>query len=365
MKNKLKKTAAFVLALTLTAGAVPAAIGGAAIVAKADNETVSDYTLTIPASFDIKNEGWNEIGDISVKGQLADHKKLVVSADSANHWGLKNEEGNIIEYDLKNSAEGELTTSWEFEELSETPAVQTIGVDVEPFKDKPTGEYTDVVTFTASVESVSIPVTAITLNKAETTIYAGLTEMLSVTSVLPDEATDKTYTWSSLNPEKATVDATTGKVTGVAEGTAVIRATANDGSGVYGECTVTVQNPPLIKEKLVNDAQIVVKVGQAWWGEQATITGKYNNGSISNISFTPGDPNSGVYRSNVKMVIDGDNLTVDLKNTTYGSTMTITFNISTNTYTETINNSNEPYGWYGYKSIEVGGTNFTPFVKSE
>ncbi|WP_294472352.1 hypothetical protein [uncultured Ruminococcus sp.] len=152
MKNKLKKTAAFVLALTLTAGAVPAAIGGAAIVAKADNATVSDYTLTIPASFDIKNEGWNEIGDISVTGQLADGEKLVVSADSANHWGLKNEEGNIIEYDLKNSAEGEITTSWEFEELSETPAVQTIGVDVEPFKGMPAGKYTDVLTFTAKVE---------------------------------------------------------------------------------------------------------------------------------------------------------------------------------------------------------------------
>lgn len=157
MKNKLKKTAAFVLALTLTAGAVPAAIGGAAIVANADNAPVSDYTLTIPASFDIKNEGWNEIGDISVTGQLADGKKLVVSADSANHWGMKNEaSGKYVNYDLKNSAEGEFTKQWEFTSLSETPAVQTIGIDVEPFKGKdlPAGEYTDVLTFTASVEDV-------------------------------------------------------------------------------------------------------------------------------------------------------------------------------------------------------------------
>ena len=39
--------------------------------------------------------------------------------------------------------------------------------------------------------------------------------------------------------------------------------------------------------------------------------------------------------------------------------------MSTNTYTQNINNANSPYGWYGYKSIDVGGTNFTPFVKSE
>ena len=126
-----------------------------------------------------------------------------------------------------------------------------------------------------------------------------------------------------------------------------------------------VQSSPLIKDKLVNDAQIVVKVGQARWGEIATVTGKYNNGSISNISFTPGDTNSGVYRSTATMAIDGDNLTVNLKNDTYGDTMSITFNISTNTYTQIINNSNPSYGWYGYKSIDVGGTDFTPFVKSE
>jgi len=157
MKNKLKKTAAFVLALTLTAGAVPAAIGGAAIVAKADNAPVSDYTLTIPASFDIKNEGWNEIGDISVTGQLADGGKLMVNATSDGEFALVNQSDDTqkIGYTLKNSAEGEITTSWEFTSLSETPATQTIGVDVEPFKDKPAGKYTDVVTFTASVEKTT------------------------------------------------------------------------------------------------------------------------------------------------------------------------------------------------------------------
>ena len=90
----------------------------------------------------------------------------------------------------------------------------------------------------------TVPVTAITLNKSETTITKvndSSTETLSVTAVTPDEATDKTYTWSSDATDVATVDEN-GVVTAVAEGTAHIRATANDGSGVYGECTVTVSD---------------------------------------------------------------------------------------------------------------------------
>ena len=105
----------------------------------------------------------------------------------------------------------------------------------------------------ATESSASVPVTAITLNKTETTITkvnGTATETLSVTAVTPDEATDKTYTWSSDATGVATVDAD-GKVTAVAEGTAHIRATANDGSGVYGECTVTVTDLSAYYSKMV------------------------------------------------------------------------------------------------------------------
>ena len=114
---------------------------------------------------------------------------------------------------------------------------------------------TVTVTYTGSKKVIGVKaekkaaptvlVTAITLNKTTTTIYKvndSSTETLSVTAVTPDEATDKTYTWSSDNTAVATVDASTGEVTAVAVGTAHIRATANDGSGVYGECTVTVSD---------------------------------------------------------------------------------------------------------------------------
>lgn len=57
-------------------------------------------------------------------------------------------------------------------------------------------------------------------------------------TVLPENADDKTVTWSSSNENAATVDAD-GLVTITAPGTAVIAATANDGSGVKGVCLIS------------------------------------------------------------------------------------------------------------------------------
>lgn len=89
--------------------------------------------------------------------------------------------------------------------------------------------------------TVTIGVTSITLNKTAIWMSAiSGSETLTVTTVAPDDATDKSVTWSSSKTSVATVDETTGKVTGVAAGSAVITATANDGSGVKATCNVTV-----------------------------------------------------------------------------------------------------------------------------
>lgn len=87
----------------------------------------------------------------------------------------------------------------------------------------------------------AILVTSITLNKSSTTIGVGGTEQLSVSSILPSNATNKTVTWSVYSGSSFASVSSTGLVTAIAAGEAVIRATANDGSEVYGACTVTVQ----------------------------------------------------------------------------------------------------------------------------
>lgn len=89
-----------------------------------------------------------------------------------------------------------------------------------------------------------VNVTAITLNKATAELTIGGEAALATTTLIatvaPENATDKTVTWSSDNVEIATVSAE-GVVTAVKAGTATIKATANDGSEVVGSCTVTVK----------------------------------------------------------------------------------------------------------------------------
>lgn len=80
--------------------------------------------------------------------------------------------------------------------------------------------------------------TSITLNQEIAQVYVGNQLQLTAT-VLPDDATDPSVTWSTSNAAVATVDAT-GKVTAVAPGTATITATTNDGSELSASCAVVV-----------------------------------------------------------------------------------------------------------------------------
>ena len=95
------------------------------------------------------------------------------------------------------------------------------------------GEITAVATGTAV-----ITVKSIIMDESQVTIERTKTARLSVT-VMPEDAGDKSVTWSSDNDGIATVDGS-GLVTAVAAGTAIIRATTNDGSNLTAECQVTV-----------------------------------------------------------------------------------------------------------------------------
>lgn len=90
---------------------------------------------------------------------------------------------------------------------------------------------------TCDVTVENIAVTGITL--VDATISIGAKKTLTAT-IAPADATIKTVTWSSNNTDVATINATTGEVTGVAKGETTITATATDGSNVTGTCNVTV-----------------------------------------------------------------------------------------------------------------------------
>lgn len=84
------------------------------------------------------------------------------------------------------------------------------------------------------VESIMLSARSLKLDVDET---AKLTA-----TVLPNDANDRTFTWSSSNNAVAKVG-TNGVVTARGSGVCTITATANDGSGVKAECAVTVVAP--------------------------------------------------------------------------------------------------------------------------
>lgn len=89
-------------------------------------------------------------------------------------------------------------------------------------------------------DSGSVAVTSVELNKTSTSITVGGTETLTAT-VKPENATDKSVTWTSSNTDVASVDK--GVVTAVAVGEATITAKAGDKTAT---CAVTVTVPKIV-----------------------------------------------------------------------------------------------------------------------
>ncbi|MBO7510908.1 MAG: Ig-like domain-containing protein, partial [Bacteroidales bacterium] len=140
-------------------------------------------------------------------------------------------------------------------------------------------------------------VTGITLNKTSLSLNEGLTSPLSVSSITPDNANDKTYTWSSSNTSIATVS-TTGVVTAVSKGTATITATANDGSGKSASCSVTVIR--LVSSITLDKASISI-----YNGKTQTLTATVSPSTANNTGVTWTSSNTSVATVSSSGVVTG------------------------------------------------------------
>ena len=97
--------------------------------------------------------------------------------------------------------------------------------------------YTGAANQIWSLEPTTIAVTGVSLNRSDMTLEVGRSATLQAV-VAPNNATNKAVTWSSNNTATAVVDST-GKVTAVAPGSAVITVRTADGSKT-ASCTVKV-----------------------------------------------------------------------------------------------------------------------------
>ncbi len=95
-----------------------------------------------------------------------------------------------------------------------------------------------------SISNQIVPVTDIIVSSAGGySIISTLNGTLQLSvNISPTKATDKTVTWSISSVTGEATISSTGLVTAVSNGTVIARATANDGSGVYGELTITITN---------------------------------------------------------------------------------------------------------------------------
>ena len=121
-------------------------------------------------------------------------------------------------------------------------------------------------TCAVTVKAKVYPVESVSLDKTAVELTEGETATLTAT-IKPDNASDKTVTWSSAQVSVATV--TDGVITAVAPGEATITVTTNDG-GKTATCAVTVNAvlPPgaLSGEFSVSDTRKVhFSQGNLWY----------------------------------------------------------------------------------------------------
>ena len=124
----------------------------------------------------------------------------------------------------------------------------------------------------------NVEATSIVLNQ-ETLVFTaeGQTTPLTAT-VAPADATDKSVTWSSSDETVATVSSD-GIVTAVANGTAIITATTNDGSNLSAACTVTVDIPAVEPDTDISglDNVIYIEAQSVYVGDEVTLDVKMKN----------------------------------------------------------------------------------------
>ena len=105
-----------------------------------------------------------------------------------------------------------------------------------------------------------------------------------VATVLPEDAEDKTVTFSTADKAIATVD-TSGKVVGVKAGT--VKITATTSNGLKDECTVTVTNP-VVK---VTGVTIAPKTASVEVGSTTSLTATVapTNATDKTVTFSSSD----------------------------------------------------------------------------
>ena len=172
---------------------------------------------------------------------------------------------------------------------------------------------------TCSITVKATPVTSVTLNKTSATLKAGETVTLTAT-VKPDDATDKTVTWSTSDASVATVS--DGVVTAVKVGAAIITAKSGDKSAT---CSITVAATPVTSVTL-NKTSATLKAGET---VTLTATVKPDDATDKTVTWSTSNDSvvtivSGGNESITVMAVDLGSATITAKSGDKSATCSIT-----------------------------------------
>jgi hypothetical protein len=99
-----------------------------------------------------------------------------------------------------------------------------------------------IVSAIENVQEVKVTSIVVSSENSENKITDDNGTLQLKTSIFPENATNKTVTWSIQNGSGQATISSTGLVTAIANGTVTVTITATDGSGVFGILIVTISN---------------------------------------------------------------------------------------------------------------------------
>ena len=162
-----------------------------------------------------------------------------------------------------------------------------------------------------------IKVTGIEVNPSTITLQEKDSYTLEVT-VSPATATDKTVKWSS--SDMSVVAVQDGLIKAIAKGTAVVTATANDGSGASGHCVVTVvESGAAVKGVKLSPGELNMAIG-----DKTSLTVEIEPADAVNKSVTWSSSDESVAKvseGEVEAIAEGD-ATITVKTVDGGFTAT-------------------------------------------
>ena len=201
--------------------------------------------------------GFRRVDNVYVTGiSLAGDRELTVDASTTISATIDPEEATNKTLDWSSSDNNVATVDAAGNVTAHSPGQVTITATATDGSNASNTWDINVKAAAKNVESVKI--------SGQKNIKKGETLPLSV-KVDPDDATDKSVTWSSSDENIATVDGN-GVVTGCNAGSAIITATAKDGSGASDSVTVAVEEdkPSVVKvSKIELSGESTVYVGSS------------------------------------------------------------------------------------------------------